>query len=161
MSRSIRPAALAVLVVFPVLLASCLDTDISVPDAVPIERTVFAASLGVDLAASTRTPNGAYYRDIVVGSGPAIASGDSIAVNYTGWLSDGTKFDASISGTPLEFRFGVGRVIPGMDETLVGARVGGQRQLIIPPSLAYGPYGAGPIPGNTVIVFKVEIVAVR
>lgn len=141
--------------------AGCLDST-TPPEAVPIEETTFASSLGVNLAASTRTPNGAYYRDITVGTGALVANGQDLDARYTGWLSNGVQFDSNAtSGAVLTFTLGARDVIDGWDETIPGMRVGGRRQLIIPAYLAYGPIGSGPIPGNAVIVFNVEIVAAR
>lgn len=141
---------------------ACLATDNIAGDAIPIESTNFASTLGVNLAASTKTPNGAYYRDITVGTGATIASGQTIAVRYSGWLANGTLFDSNTSAVnPLTFKFGVGQVIPGFDEALVGIKVGGKRQLIIPPSLGYGPYDYGQIPGNSVLVFTVEVISAQ
>ncbi|HEX2722504.1 MAG TPA: FKBP-type peptidyl-prolyl cis-trans isomerase [Gemmatimonadaceae bacterium] len=139
------------------LVAAC-STDVEEPVSVSIEKTTFASSLGVNLAASTRTANGVYYRDITVGSGPVVANGQQITVRYTGWLSNGTQFDSNTT-TGFPFVLGIGRVIAGWDEGLQGIRVGGKRQLIIPPSMGYGSSGNGPIPGNAVIVFNVEVVS--
>lgn len=141
--------------------SACLSGEsVSVNEA-QIEQTSFAASLGVNLAASTKTANGTYYRDLVVGTGATVATGQTITVRYTGWLANGTQFDSNTTKPdPLTFKVGSGQVIAGFDDGLVGAKVGSQRQLIIPPSLGYGPYDYGPIPGNSVIVFKVEVISV-
>jgi FKBP-type peptidyl-prolyl cis-trans isomerase len=157
LTRFVRPAALAVAIV---LSAGCLDSS-GPGEAVPIEKTDFASSLGVDLNASTKTANGAYYRDISVGTGAAITTGDEIDVVYTGWLSSGQQFETNAGGELLTFVLGASNIIEGFNETIPGMRVGGKRQLILPSSLAYGPYGFGPIPGNAVIVFNVEVVAAR
>ncbi|HEX6574454.1 MAG TPA: FKBP-type peptidyl-prolyl cis-trans isomerase [Gemmatimonadaceae bacterium] len=139
---------------------ACLASDDITGDAIPIEKTNFASALGVDLAASTKTARGAYYRDITVGTGAAVASGDSVFVRYTLWLSNGTLIQTNTAEPqPLPFKIGVGDVIAGFDETLVGAKVGSVRQLIIPPALGYGPYDNGPIPGNSVLVFNVQVVS--
>jgi FKBP-type peptidyl-prolyl cis-trans isomerase len=136
----------------------CLDAN--GPEATPIEKTKFATSLGVDLAASTRTPFGAYYRDIVPGTGAAVEVGQTLTVRYSGWLSNGTQFDSNVTNTDaLQFKLGAHEVIAGFDEALVGVKVGAKRQLIIPPSLGYGPYPYGPIPGNSVLVFNVEVIS--
>lgn len=138
--------------------AGCLDT--SGPDEASIENTTFASFLGVDLAASTKTPNGAYYRDLIESTGPVAQAGQTLAIRYTGWISNGTEFDSNLTAPdPITFRLGAGDVIPGFDEAMVGVRVGATRQLIIPPSLGYGPYPYGPIPGNSVLVFKVEVIS--
>lgn len=153
--------AIGAIAFMPAILASCGLDDYSDPDpAIPIENTTFASALGVDLAASTRTTNGAYYRDVVVGTGPTIVVGQHLAVRYSGWLANGTLFDSNLSAaSPLPFTFGVGDVIDGWDETLTGIKVGGTRQLIIPPSLGYGANDYGPIPGNSVLVFTVQVVS--
>jgi FKBP-type peptidyl-prolyl cis-trans isomerase FkpA len=141
--------------------AACLSTDNNAPDEIPIEQTNFASTLGVNLSASTRTPNGAYYRDIVTGTGAVVAAGDSISVRYTVWLANGTQIDTNVGSTLplLTFKLGVGSVIGGFDEGLLGVKVGTQRQLIIPPSLGYGPYDYGQIPGNSVLVFNIEVIS--
>jgi FKBP-type peptidyl-prolyl cis-trans isomerase len=93
--------------------SACLDS--TAPQGKSIEETEFAASLGVDLAASTKTANGAYYRDIVPGSGPAITTG-KISVRYTGYLSNGVQFESNISNAnPLQFTFGQEEVIKGFE----------------------------------------------
>ena len=83
-------------------------------------------------------------------------------VHYTGWLTDGKKFDSSVDrGQPLSFPLGAGRVIKGWDEGVAGMKVGGKRQLRVPPDLGYGPQGAGGvIPPNATLIFDVELVEV-
>lgn len=140
--------------------SACLSGESVSFNETQIEETTFAASLGVNLAASTKTANGTYYRDLVVGTGATVASGQTLTVRYTGWLANGTQFDTNTTkADPLVFKLGSGQVIAGFDDGLVGAKVGTQRQLIIPPSLGYGPYDYGPIPGNSVLVFKVEVIS--
>jgi len=107
--------------------------------------------------------------DLVVGTGATATSGRSLSVHYTGWLykasavdNKGTKFDSSLDrGTPYEFPLGAGQVIRGWDQGVAGMRVGGQRRLIIPPSLGYGAGGQGSIPGNATLVFDVQLLAVN
>ncbi|MBV9878977.1 MAG: FKBP-type peptidyl-prolyl cis-trans isomerase [Gemmatirosa sp.] len=146
----------------PLSLAACLPTTDppTVRQEVPIEQTSFASSLGVDLATSTKTASGMYYRDAPLGTGAAaVAVGDSVEVYYKGQLADGSQFDARQTGTPFKFKVGAGNVIKGWDEGLVGMKVGGTRQLIIPPALGYGASDYGPIPGNSVLVFSVTLVS--
>jgi len=109
------------------------------------------------------TPSGLKYVDLVVGTGPAVKTGDRLAVNYEGRLADGTKFDSSYDrGQPFELVLGVSHVIAGWTEGLATMKVGGQRRLIIPPQLGYGLDGMGDvIPPNATLIFKVEIVAVK
>jgi len=156
------PTKLAAVGLFSIFIfAGCLDS--SAPgEVVPIEETNFASALGVDLSKSTRTPNGVYYRDLVVGTGAVVTNGQTLDVRYTGWLSSGFQFDSNSSeAAPYAFVLGTGNVISGWHDGLQGARVGTTRQLIIPSSMAYGPGGNGPIPGNAVIVFNIEIVGAR
>jgi FKBP-type peptidyl-prolyl cis-trans isomerase FkpA len=97
-------------------------------------------------------------QDEVVGVGEPATIGNVVAVHYTGMLQDGTVFDTSVGGAPYQFILGGGQVIPGWDQGIQGMQVGGKRLLVIPPDLAYGPEGYGPIPPNTVIVFEVELI---
>lgn len=143
------------------LAAACAQEPAPRPTAVAIAEVKFADSLRVDLAAMTRTPSGLYYRDVVEGTGAVVAKGQEVAMRYTGWLPDGTKFDSNVGGDPFVFRLGAGMVIQGWDEGVEGMKVGGRRQLVIPPSLGYGEQGVGPIPGNAVLVFDVEALEVR
>ena len=121
-----------------VTLAACQSKP-AAPANLTIESATFAPALHVDLKASTKTSTGLYYRDLLVGDGAAVASGQKISVRYIGWLPNGEKFDAG----PYAFPLGLGAVIRGWDEGLVGMRVGGTRQLIIPSSLGYGATGSG------------------
>ncbi len=129
--------------------------------AVPIEKTTFAAALGVDLAASTKLSNGEYVRDLAQGTGVSpVSIGQQLSVRYSGWLPDGTLFDSNESAgkAAFGFRYGVGQVIKGWDEGLDGLKPGGQRQLIIPPALGYGEDGYPPvIPSNSILVFNVTL----
>lgn len=101
--------------------------------------------------------------DVVVGEGETASRGQVVTVHYTGWLTNGTKFDSSKDrGDPFKFPLGAGHVIPGWDMGVQGMRVGGTRKLTIPPDLGYGPYGAGGvIPPNATLVFEVELLGVN
>jgi peptidylprolyl isomerase len=107
-------------------------------------------------------PDGLKYIDIVAGTGAQPSKRDSITVQYTGWLSNGTKFDSSRdTGTPATFQIGAGAVIPGWDEAVITMKVGGKRKLILPPALGYGTAGSPPtIPANSTLVFVVELLGV-
>jgi FKBP-type peptidyl-prolyl cis-trans isomerase FkpA len=112
---------------------------------------------------STTTPSGLIIEDLTPGEGVAASSGQRVTVHYTGWLSDGEKFDSSKDrDDPFEFALGAGRVIKGWDEGVEGMKVGGVRKLIIPPALGYGARGAGGvIPPNATLVFEVELLDVE
>lgn len=128
----------------------------------PITHQGYARELNVDTTAMTTTPSGLRYEDVKVGDGPMAAPGNTVSVHYTGWLTDGHKFDSSRGGAPLEFRIGQHEVIDGWDEGLTGMKVGGRRKLVIPPALGYGPSGSPPvIPPNATLVFDVELMALR
>jgi FKBP-type peptidyl-prolyl cis-trans isomerase FkpA len=106
------------------------------------------------------TPSGVEYWDIVVGTGTTAVAGKSVKVHYTGWLTDGKKFDSSVD-RPFGFSLGAGEVIKGWDEGVEGMKVGGKRQLRIPPALGYGSRGAGGvIPPNATLIFDVELLEV-
>jgi peptidylprolyl isomerase/FKBP-type peptidyl-prolyl cis-trans isomerase FkpA len=100
--------------------------------------------------------------DLVVGTGAAAASGQKVTVHYTGWLTNGTKFDSSKDrGDPFVFPLGKGQVIKGWDQGVQGMKVGGKRKLTIPPEMGYGSRGAGGvIPPNATLVFEVELLGV-
>lgn len=112
------------------------------------------------------TESGLKYIDHKAGTGTEATKGDTVEVHYTGWLFEdgqkGKKFDSSLDrGTPYKFELGAGKVIRGWDEGVAGMKVGGKRELIIPPDLAYGSRGAGGvIPPNATLNFDVELLKV-
>ena len=122
---------------------------------IPIESTTFAPALAVDLSTSTKAPSGLYYKDLTVGTGAEVAAGQKLSMKYTVWLANGTQVDA---GT-YSYHLGAHEVIDGWDLGAVGMKVGGRRQLIVPPALAYGPGGSGAVPPNAVLVFMVELLS--
>jgi len=101
--------------------------------------------------------------DLVVGEGAEAVKNSIVSVNYTGLLTDGTKFDSSLNPgrTPFRFTVGAGQVIRGWDEGVAGMKVGGKRKLTIPPSMGYGSQDMGVIPPNSTLIFEVELLAVE
>lgn len=134
---------------WPTSTPATTATPIPTPDSESISATI--------------TPSGLQIKDLVVGDGAEAAAGASVSVNYTGWLMDGTMFDSSIvHGRPFTFVLGKGSVIQGWDEGVAGMRVGGKRELVIPPDLAYGDRGAGgTIPPGATLKFEVELLGVK
>ena len=109
------------------------------------------------------TSSGLVIDEITLGDGAEAQAGRMVSVHYTGWLTDGSKFDSSVDrNEPFEFPLGRGHVIRGWDEGVAGMKVGGKRKLTIPPEMGYGARGAGGvIPPNATLVFEVELLAVR
>jgi FKBP-type peptidyl-prolyl cis-trans isomerase FkpA len=116
-----------------------------------------------DTVEKITTDSGLQYEDLVLGSGQEAKAGDTVVVNYTGWLTDGTKFDSSLDrNQPFSFTLGQGDVIQGWDEGVAGMQVGGKRRLTIPPELGYGSRGAGGvIPPDATLVFEVELLEIK
>ncbi len=113
--------------------------------------------------AEITTASGLVYEDTVVGNGAEAVAGNFVTVHYTGWLTDGSKFDSSKDrNDPFQFPLGMRHVIGGWDEGVQGMKVGGTRKLTIPPELGYGARGAGGvIPPNATLVFEVELLGVQ
>ena len=158
-SRTLRGLALPSMLA-AVLATGCLNTTELPPEA-QIETTTFATSLGVDLAHSTKLSSGTVIRDITIGTGVPAMAPDRVSVHYSGYFPSGAKFDENVAPTsPFQFPFGKDSVIAGFEDGVAGMQVGGRRQIIIPPSRGYGYNGIpGAIPGNTILVFNVELVA--
>ncbi|MGY5877017.1 MAG: FKBP-type peptidyl-prolyl cis-trans isomerase [Candidatus Thorarchaeota archaeon] len=107
---------------------------------------------------------GLQIEEIVVGTGDSPKQGQTVVVHYTGWLTNGDKFDSSVDrGQPFEFQIGVGKVIKGWDEGVMTMKIGGKRKLTIPPEMAYGDrnIGEGLIPPNSTLVFEVELLGLK
>jgi len=123
---------------------------------------MIASNAGCGRKGSTRTIGGVSIQDLKVGGGATATSGKIVSAHYTGRFPDGSKFDSSYdAGAPVEFPLGSGKVIKGWDVGIEGMRVGGKRKLTIPPELAYGSRGNGPVPPNATLVFDVELMAVK
>ncbi len=116
----------------------------------------------VVLAAAPARADGLKIEDLKTGTGAEASPGHTVSVHYTGWLTDGRKFDSSRDrGRPFSFLLGAGHVIKGWDQGVAGMRVGGVRRLTIPPDLAYGQRAVGPIPAGATLVFEIELLDVQ
>ncbi len=127
------------------------------------EAAAPAAPTATNPAKVHKLASGLQYEDLVVGDGKIADPGLTAVVHYTGWLTDGTKFDSSLDrGSPFSFVLGQHQVIEGWDEGVKGMRVGGKRKLTIPSELGYGQRGAGGvIPPNATLVFEVQLLDVK
>lgn len=165
-SSARRPVRTLILLPLALTLAAC-GGDESGPAEVVLQNPadiIYASSLGVDLSAMELQPSGLYIRDLQVGEGDPTVAGDVMVVHYSGWVNDGTLFDSSRNPgrDPFPVMVGAGQVIAGWEEGLPGMRVGGVRQLVIPPQLAYGAQSPSPlIPAGSVLIFEVELVEVN
>ncbi len=130
-------------------------------NSIALGKTTLTEKTNMDNAITT--DSGLKYIEIEEGTGDNPTTGKKVVVHYTGTLENGTKFDSSRDrGTPFEFTIGVGQVIKGWDEGVASMKVGGRRQLIIPPGLGYGSRGVGGvIPGNATLIFDVELLDVK
>lgn len=157
--RNVEKYLLVLFLVFAAMIPACSQRE---PDkqAGQQELQKPAPAAGVK---TVKTQSGLQYEDLIPGSGASPEPGKKVTVHYTGWLTDGTKFDSSVDrNEPLTFVIGAGQVIPGWDEGLMGMKIGGKRKLIIPPSLGYGAAGAGGvIPPNATLVFEVILLDIR
>ena len=146
-----------------VLTSACAKKEDS-----PVSNTPAQAPATASPAAAATPQPGATVTELKieetkVGTGGEAVAGKSVSVHYTGWLTDGTKFDSSKDrGQPFSFQLGSGQVIKGWDQGVAGMKVGGVRKLTIPASLGYGARGAsGVIPPNATLVFEVELLGVE
>ena len=145
--------------------ATATATPTETASAAGIEALVQGTPKKTDAKPAVPAPKGdppseLVIRDIVKGKGPKAKAGDTLTMQYVGtaW-SNGQQFDASWdAGRPLPFQLGAGMVIPGWDEGMVGMQKGGRRLLVIPPDMAYGPTGSGPIGPDETLIFVVDLV---
>ena len=162
-TRIIRLTLLTSLIAIAVVATSCSappTPTVSTPTAPPQATAPSAAPASPGATAPVTALKTV---DKTVGTGAAAKAGDLVTVDYTGWLTDGKKFDSSIdAGKPFQFTLGKGEVIAGWDQGVVGMQVGGVRMLTIPPDLGYGSQGAGGvIPPGATLVFEVKLLKIN
>jgi FKBP-type peptidyl-prolyl cis-trans isomerase len=163
---------LLALVGLALVAGGCGYPEVPVADTSPVATTVktqASAAPGADDfnegsgKKATKLPDGLQYIDLKIGTGVAVRKNDRVSMQYTGWLTDGKKFDSSRDrDQPFEVTLGKGEVIPGWDEGIPGMKLGGRRKLIIPYQLAYGEQGQeGSIPPRATLIFIVELVEIN
>lgn len=128
----------------------------------PREQSVPATTTMEPGKTTSAKDQGLKIEDQEEGTGEAVKSGDTVVIHYNGTLTNGKKFDSSYDrGEPFTTQIGVGQVIKGWDEGVVGMKVGGKRKLTIPPSLGYGDQPTGDIPANSTLIFEVELLEIQ
>ena len=158
-----RALSVAVLASSAVGMSGCGDSPVGVVFEV-IEETTFAPSLNVDLAAMTKLGNGVYVQNLAVGGGTEVVFGATVSIDYTMWLTNGTE----VQSGPYDFLRGNNAIVSGVEDGIVGARVGGTRLIVVPPNHGYGSQdllddetGAVAVPAGSVLVFEVTILDVN
>lgn len=123
----------------------------------PVASFNLSPTLAIPEDSLHTTGRGVWFRDVQMGVGEPVGVGDEVGVHFVGFLTDGTRFTATDS-KPFRFLLGANRVIPGWEDGVLGMRVGGRRQLIVPAALGYGTKGSGPVPADANLVFDITVV---
>ncbi|MFI5228359.1 MAG: FKBP-type peptidyl-prolyl cis-trans isomerase [Gemmatimonadales bacterium] len=134
-------------------LSGCLNVAQPADNPTDPATETFAASLGVDIATMTKTGLGDYYKDLIIGDGPALSAPQSVFITYTGYLKNGAVF-GSQENEPSNLSF---NVPVGLRDGMLGMRVNGERLIVIPSELGYGATPNGPIPPNSTLIFHVRL----
>lgn len=144
----------AFVLLLAVSLTAC-NLDVNQPDTTPSNPATetFDASLGVSIATMTMTPTGAYYTDIIVGTGDALTGQPVITFTYIGFVKNGATFGSGVQAVPYPMQ----GLVFGLQEGMQGMRVGGQRLIVVPSVLGYGPGVYGPIPANSTLVYRIQL----
>ncbi len=148
------------LVALCILAAACASASAAAPLR-PITQDMFAAEAEVDLAQMSLHERGFYFHDIIVGTGRQAYTGLTVHIGYVVRLPDGSEVDRAEPERPLRFKLGERQSIPALEVTLRSMKVGGVRQLVVPPNLAYGSRGRGKVPANATLVMIVRLVRVE
>jgi len=161
--RGVEKVLICFLMLAATLIFACSKNEPATPDVKKSGDTVMDKAAAGHSEKMVSTPSGLQYLDLVPGSGASPVPGKKVTVHYTGWLTDGKKFDSSVDrNEPFVFQIGTGQVIAGWDEGVMTMKIGGKRKLIIPANLGYGTAGAGGvIPPNAPLVFEVILLDIR
>jgi FKBP-type peptidyl-prolyl cis-trans isomerase len=145
------------------LISACVQKESAAPEQKKGGDIMTGKAAGNQAAGIVTTASGLQYEELVSGSGASPQPGKVVTVHYSGWLTDGKKFDSSVDrNEPFSFRIGSGEVIRGWDEGVMSMKIGGKRKLVIPAALGYGTAGAGGvIPPNATLVFEVILLDIR
>jgi peptidylprolyl isomerase len=161
--RGVEKLLIVLLLLVAAAIPACSQRDNrQPPEQKGVQPTEQKTELGLG-EKRVKTPSGLQYEDLVPGSGASPAAGKQVTVHYTGWLTNGNKFDSSVDrNEPFTFVIGAGQVIPGWDEGVMPMKIGGKRRLLVPAELGYGTAGAGGvIPPNATLVFDVTLLDIR
>jgi peptidylprolyl isomerase len=153
MVRSVRLVAL----LLAVLAAQASAQELRLKPISPLASMQLSPALGIPEDSLRLVGRGVYVREVHLGNGETVRPDSDISVHFVGMLTTGQRFTAT-SDKPYRFRMGTETVIAGWEDGLVGMRVGGRRQLVIPPFLAYGPEAFGRIPADAILVFDITLV---
>lgn len=161
--RGVEKILICFLMVAAMMIFACSQKETASPEATKGGEAKLEEGAVPNSDKLVKTSSGLQYADLVPGSGASPSPGKKVTVHYTGWLTDGKKFDSSVDrNEPFTFQIGAGEVIKGWDEGVMSMKIGGKRKLIIPAGLGYGAAGAGgAIPPNATLVFEVILLDIR
>jgi peptidylprolyl isomerase len=161
--RSVEKMIMVFLLLAATFIFACAQKESAAPEQKKGGEGMAGKAAVNQSAGMVTTSSGLQYEDLVPGSGASPQPGKMVTVHYTGWLTDGKKFDSSVDrNEPFSFRIGSGEVIRGWDEGVMSMKIGGKRKLVIPAALGYGAAGAGGvIPPDATLVFEVILLDIR
>jgi peptidylprolyl isomerase len=152
------PAIVMAMEVLAIAPMRAQGDDVEPAEGLPVVTLDDAGAPSIEIPADAAEPTELVVQPLIVGDGPEVEAGSTVVVQYSGWLWDGTSFDSSWeNGAPMTTPIGVGRLIPGWDQGLVGQTIGSQVLLVVPPELGYGDAGSGSIPPGATLIFVVDL----